>query len=113
LVAGWVVLQQTSMTGMSTVTGSATTVGYFLLALGAVVFLTGIYVLVTRIMRGRAVGLLMLTYGVIMLTLGVGMMARFINLMMEGSSMISGVAMILSGIAMLYSGLDMRNRKMM
>jgi len=99
---------------MPTVTGSAATAGYFLLALGAVVFLTGIYVLVARMMRGHAVGLLMLTYGVIMLALGVGMMARFINLMMEGSSMISGVAMILSGVAMLYSGLDMtRNRKMM
>lgn len=107
MVAGWVVLQQTSMMGMSTVTGSAATVGYFLLALGAVVFLTGIYVLVVRIMRGHAVGLLMMVYGLIMLALGVGMMGRFINFMMGGFSMISGVAMILSGVAMLYSGLDM------
>jgi hypothetical protein len=81
--------------------------GYLLLALGAIVFLTGAYVLLSRMMRHRStIGLLMIVYGVIMLVLGVGMIGQFFNFMMQGS-LASGIVMILVGLAMLYSGLGM------
>ena len=104
---GWVFLQQKPDMGMSMMTGSATAVGYFLLAFGAVVFLTGVYVLGVRMMKRAGVGLLMIIFGVIMLALGVGMIGRFINFMQQGSSTISGIAMILLGLTMLYCGSDM------
>jgi len=78
--------------------------------------LTGVYVLVSRMMEHRStIGLLMIIYGVIMLVLGVGMIGQLFNLMMQGSS-VSGMAMILVGLVMLYSGWGMariRKRKMM
>ena len=81
--------------------------GYSLLALGAIVFLTGVYVLVTRVMEHRStVRLLMIVYGVTMLVLGVGMIGQLFNIMMQGST-VSGIAMILVGLAMLYSGSQM------
>jgi uncharacterized membrane protein len=84
-----------------------TLAGYLLLALGAIVFLTGVYVLLSRMMRHRStIGLLMIVYGAIMLVLGVGMIGQFFNFMMQGS-LVSGVVMILVGLAMLYSGLGM------
>ena len=107
IAVGWILLQQMPGMGMSTMTGSATAVGYFLLPFGAIVFLTGVYALGVRMMKRAAVGLLMTIFGVIMLALGVGMIGRFINFMQQGSSMISGAAMILLGLGMLYSGSDM------
>ena len=81
--------------------------GYSLLALGAIVFLTGVYVLVTRVMEHRStVRLLMIVYGVTMLVLGAGMIGQLFNIMMQGST-VSGIAMILVGLAMLYSGSQM------
>jgi len=81
--------------------------GYLLLALGAIVFLTGVYVLFTRMMEHRSrVGLLMVVYGVAMLVLGAGMIGQLFNIMMQGST-VSGIAMILVGLAMLYSGSQM------
>lgn len=86
---------------------SASLAGYSLLALGAVVLLTGAYVLVSRMMKHRSmIGLLMIIYGVIMIVLGVGMIGRLFNFMMQGSS-VSGVAMIVVGLIMLYSGSGM------
>ena len=81
--------------------------GCSLLALGAIVFLTGVYVLVTRVMEHRStVRLLMIVYGVTMLVLGAGMIGQLFNIMMQGST-VSGIAMILVGLAMLYSGSQM------
>jgi uncharacterized membrane protein HdeD (DUF308 family) len=86
---------------------SSALAGYSLLALGAIVFLTGVYVLVTRVMKHRStIGLLMIVYGVAMLVLGAGMIGQLFNIMMQGST-VSGVAMILVGLAMLYSGSQM------
>jgi len=69
--------------------------------------LTGVYVLVTRVMEHRStVRLLMIVYGVAMLVLGAGMIGQLFNIMMQGST-VSGVAMILVGLAMLYSGSQM------
>jgi len=86
---------------------SSALAGYSLLALGAIVFLTGVYVLVTRVMEHRStVRLLMIVYGVAMLVLGAGMIGQLFNIMMQGST-VSGVAMILVGLAMLYSGSQM------
>jgi len=89
------------------ISGSNTLAGYLLLGLGVIVLLTGLYVLVSRMMKHRStIALLMFVYGAIMLVLGVGMIARFFNLMMQGSS-VSGIAMIIVGLAMLYSGSGM------
>jgi uncharacterized membrane protein HdeD (DUF308 family) len=86
---------------------SGTLAAYFLFALGAIVFLTGVYLLASRMTEHHStIGLLMIIYGVIMLVLGVGMIGQFFNLMMQGSS-VSGIAMILVGLVMLYSGSGM------
>ena len=86
---------------------SSALAGYSLLALGAIVFLTGMYMLVTRVMEHRStIGLLMIVYGVAMLVLGAGMIGQLFNIMMQGST-VSGIAMILVGLAMLYSGSQM------
>jgi hypothetical protein len=109
LFVGSSILQQNSMmvNGPMMISASSTLTGYFLLGLGAIVFLTGLYVLVSRMMKHRStIALLMVVYGVIMLVLGVGMIGRFFNLMMQGSS-VSGIAMIIVGLAMLYSGSGM------
>lgn len=81
---------------------------YLLLILGGVVFLTGVYVIASKMMaHGSTIGLLMLLYGAIMLALGVGMIGQLLNLMTMQSSVVSGTLMILVGMAMLYSGFDM------
>ena len=107
IAVGWVFLQQKPEIGMSMMVGSAMAVGYFLLALGAAVFLAGVYVLSVRMMKRVTVGLLMIVFGVIMLALGMGMIGQFINFMQQGSSTISGIVMIFLGLSMLYSGYDM------
>jgi hypothetical protein len=109
LFVGSSILQQNSMmvNGPMMISASSTLAGYFLLGLGVIVFLTGLYVLVSRMMKYRStIASLMIVYGVIMLVLGVGMIGQFFNLMMQGSS-VSGIAMILVGLAMLYSGSGM------
>jgi hypothetical protein len=109
LFVGSSILQQNSMmgNGLMMISASSTLAGYFLLGLGVIVFLTGLYVLVSRMMKHRSmIALLMVVYGVIMLVPGVGMIRQFFNLMMQGSS-VSGIAMILVGLAMLYSGSGM------
>jgi drug/metabolite transporter (DMT)-like permease len=108
VVVGLLILQQNSMgMGGAMMGGSWVFASYFLLALGAIVLLTGAYVLASKTMKHRsATGLLMLFYGVIMLVLGAGMIGQLFGFMMRGS-IVSGVTMIFLGLAMLYSGLDM------
>ena len=93
--------------GSPMMSASRALAGYSLLALGAIVFLTGVYVLATRMMKHRStIGLLMIVYGAVMLVLGAGMIGQLFNIMMQGST-VSGVTMILVGLAMLYSGSQM------
>ena len=108
LVVGMLILQQNSMRMSSQMmTGdSGTLASYFLLALGVIVLLTGVYVLVSKTMSHVTAGFLMILYGVVMLILGVGMIGQLFNFMMQGSA-VSGIAMIFVGLAMLYSGFDM------
>lgn len=111
LVAGVVLIQPTMMMrGSSTmVPMMGLWVGYFLVALGLVVLLTGVYLVFARMMMNRSfVGLLMLTYGLIMLVLGTAMLRNLVP-MMQGSTL-SGVAMLGSGILMLYSGYGMSKK---
>ena len=83
--------------------------GYFLLALGIVVLLTGVYMLTVRMMQSRSsFGWLMILYGVIMLILGVGMIGQMFSVMQ--SSTLSGSVMIIVGVAMLYSGANMTRK---
>lgn len=90
-------------------TPSTAWAGYFLLALGLIVLLTGLYMLTARMMRNRSLfGWLMIVYGVTMLILGAGMIGEVFS-MMQGST-ISGGVMILVGLAMLYSGFGMAGR---
>jgi hypothetical protein len=108
IFVGLLILQpnQTGMSNpmMSTSNGLA---GYSLLALGVIVFLTGVYVLVTKMMKHRSTtGLLMIAYGLIMLVLGAGMIGQLFSIMMQGST-VSGIVMILVGLVMLYSGSQM------
>jgi len=105
---GLLILQPNPMgMGSPMMSASSALAGYSLLALGAIVFLTGVYVLVTRMMEHRStIGLLMIVYGVVMLVLGAGMIGQLFNIMMQGST-VSGIVMILVGLAMLYSGSQM------
>lgn len=104
LVAGLVLLQPAGMMTSSTARWG----GYFLLVLGSIVLLTGVYLLTSRMMRNRStIGGLMLLYGVIMLVLGVAMFVRVFS-MMQGST-VSGFVMLLLGVLMLYSGYGMRS----
>ena len=82
--------------------------GYFLIALGVIVLLTGLYLFVPRMMNRSFVGSLMLLYGVIMLVLGIGMLGRVLSMMQN--STLSGAAMLITGMAMLYSGYDMAKK---
>jgi dipeptide/tripeptide permease len=91
---------------MSLIRGSMMLGAYALLALGAVVLVTGAYVLAFSAMRRFTIGVLMISYGLVMLALGVGMVGRLIIVMIQGSAS-SGTVMILLGLAMLYSGFDM------
>jgi len=103
--AGLSILSQESMK-MSLIRGSMMLGAYALLALGAVVLVTGAYVLAFSAMRRFTIGVLMISYGLVMLALGVGMVGRLIIVMIQGSAS-SGTVMILLGLAMLYSGFDM------
>ncbi len=90
-------------------TSSVLWAGYFLLALGALVLFTGVYMISASMMRHRSgFGWLMILYGVIMLVVGVGMMGQMFP-MMQGSAL-SGSVMIVVGAAMLYSGSDMARK---
>ncbi len=82
--------------------------GYFLVGLGVVVLVTGVYISVTRMMNSPLIGALMLVYGIVMYGLGIGMLVRLFSLMQY--SAISGVVMLLVGTAMLFSGYDMRRK---
>ncbi len=109
-VAGLALLQPTGMNSMGMRTSMnlfpSSVAGYFLLVLGAIVFLTGLFMLSMWMMRHRSgFGLLMLMYGVIMLILGFMMLGQVI-FMMQGSTL-SGATMIIVGLAMLYSGSTM------
>lgn len=112
LVVGASVIQSQSepmgtQSMMSVSAGSST--GYVVLALGIVVLMTGLYLLVTRLMQHRqGFGLLMILYGLVMLVLGAGMIGQMF--MMMQASLISGSVMIVVGLAMLYSGADMVRR---
>ncbi len=80
--------------------------GYFLLVLGTLVLMTGLYLMTVRMMRRRSsFGLLMLVYGVIMLILGVAMLGHLF-FMMQGSTL-SGFTMVTLAAAMIYSGSTM------
>jgi uncharacterized membrane protein HdeD (DUF308 family) len=108
LFVGSSILQQNSMMMSSMIVNwPAQLVGYFLLVLGVIVLLTGVYLLVSKMMRKRSmIGWLMIIYGLIMLALGTGMIEQVFGSMMQWSST-SGIVMILVGLAMLYSGYDM------
>jgi drug/metabolite transporter (DMT)-like permease len=108
ILAGVGVLQPGPMMGSESSMFSAVSgwAGFFLIGLGVVVFLTGLYIVVSRMMNSSLVSSLMPAYGVIMLVLGVSMLGRVFSMMQY--SAISGVAMLLLGAAMLYSGYDMR-----
>jgi hypothetical protein len=111
IIAGIVLLQ--TQTSMMTDNMSGSIVrfvfGYFLLALGMVVLVTGLYLLTAKMMmKGLLLRGLMLIYGMIMLALGVGMLGRLFPLMQ--GSLLSGVAMLVTGTAMLYSGLNMAKK---
>lgn len=82
--------------------------GYFLVFLGVIVLLTGLYLLTPRMMNRSIIGPLMLLYGVIMLVLGIGMLGRMFSMMQN--STLSGAVMLLTGVAMLYSGYGMTKK---
>lgn len=119
LVAGWalmvsvppmmpitVPLGETTLPTMMPVGRSTLVVSYFLLALGAIVLVTGVSMFYAKMMMHRlSFGRLMVVYGVIMLVLGAGMIGNLFS-MMQGSA-ISGAAMLVLGVAMLYSGSSM------
>ena len=108
LWAGSSILLQTSMAMSPMGNGSATLWGYFLIAVGIIVLLTGAIVLVSKVMS-RFIGPLMIVYGLVMLVLGAGMIGGFLNIMMR-ESWLSGIVMLVLGFAMLYSGSKMTRR---
>ena len=116
VVVGLLILPRNSMAmGNAVMNGSAIFAAYFLLALGIVVFVTGVCVFIFGMKHQSVTGLLMILYGVLMLILGVGMIEQVFSFMMQGS-IISGIVMILVGLVMLYSGFNMaktRNTRMM
>lgn len=102
IVAGLALLRPAGMMVSSTATWG----GYFLLILGSIVLLTGLYLLTSHMMKNRStIGGLMVLYGVIMLVLGVAMLGQLFS-MMQGSTL-SGSVMLLMGVLMLYSGYGM------
>ena len=108
LFVGMWILQPNPMgMGSPVISGPNTLAGYSLIALGAIVLLTGVYVSLARMIEHRStIGLLMIVYGIVMLVLGAGMLGQLFNIMMQGSA-VSGIAMILVGLVMLYSGSQM------
>ena len=109
LVVGFMILQQTS-SRMNMQVSDDGIFGWFLVAFGVMVVMSGGYALVSRMMRCREMGVLMVVYGLVMLVIGIGMIEQLFNLMMRGS-IISGLVMILIGITMLYCGVDMTLRR--
>jgi drug/metabolite transporter (DMT)-like permease len=106
IIVGAILLQQPMETQPMMQFSPTSWVGYFLLALGVIVLLSGMYVLAARMMKRRtAFGMLMILYGIVMLALGAGMLGQML-FMMQGF-VISGTVMIIIGLAMLYSGYDM------
>ena len=119
MVAGWALLEstppmmpitvplgETNLPTMMPIGESGLAPGYFLLGLGVIVFLTGVYMFYRKMMMHRSrFGLLMIGYGIIMLVLGVGMIGNLFS-MMQGSAL-SGTVMLVVGVAMLYSGSTM------
>jgi hypothetical protein len=102
IVAGLGLLQPTGMM----LSPTATWGGYFLLILGAIVLLTGLYLFTSHMMKKRStVGGLMVLYGVIMLVLGLAMLGQMFSVM-RGSTL-SGSVMLVMGVLMLYSGYGM------
>jgi uncharacterized membrane protein HdeD (DUF308 family) len=109
LVAGLALLQPVGMMAGETMRGSSSAMlgGYFLLVLGVIVLLTGLYVLTSPMMKHYSIiGGLMFLYGAIMLVLGLAMLGKVFSTM-QGSTL-SGAVMLLLGAAMLYSGYGMR-----
>ena len=107
---GLIILQQpssaASMMMETSRTQTSISLGYSILALGAVVLFTGLYMLTVKMMQHRSgFGLLMILYGIIMLISGAGMIGQMF-FVMQGSTF-SGGLMIVVGLAMLYSGSDM------
>jgi hypothetical protein len=109
VIAGIALLQPTMMMGSETMMAlpNALWAGFFLIALGVIVLLTGLYLLTPRMMKRSIIGPLMLLYGIVMLVLGFGMLGRIFSMMQN--STLSGAVMVLMGIAMLYSGYGMTN----
>jgi uncharacterized membrane protein len=106
IIVGAVILQQPMGNQPMMELSPSSWIGYFLLALGIIVLLSGLYVLTARMMtRRKQFGWLMIVYGVVMLVLGAGMLGQMFS-MMQGF-VISGTVMIVIGLAMLYSGYDM------
>jgi hypothetical protein len=111
LVAGLALLQPSEMMPAQPMSASSSLswVGYFLVALGVIVLLTGLYLFKAHMMSNSTIiGALMLLYGLIMLGLGVGMLGQVFSVM-QGSTL-SGAVMILMGILMLYSGYGMTKK---
>ena len=105
MVAGLALLQPAGMMVSSTAMWG----GYFLLMLGSMVLLTGLYLLTSHVMKNRStIGGVMVLYGVIMLVLGVAMLGQVFS-MMQGSTL-SGSVMLLMGTLMLYSGYGMAKK---
>jgi uncharacterized membrane protein len=109
VIAGLGLLQPTMMMGSETMVApsNALWASFFLIALGVIVLLTGLYLLTPRMMKRSIIGPLMLLYGLVMLVLGFGMLGRGFSMMQN--STLSGAVMLLTGIAMLYSGYGMTN----
>jgi hypothetical protein len=106
IIVGAVILQQPMGNQPMMELSPSSWIGYFLLALGIIVLLSGLYVLTARMMtRRKQFGWLMIVYGVVMLVLGAGMLGQMFS-MMQGF-VISGTVMIVIGLAMLYSGYNM------
>jgi hypothetical protein len=110
VIAGVALVQPTLMMGSETMVApsNALWAGFFLVALGVIVLLTGLYLLSRRMMNRSIIGPLMLLYGVVMLVLGIGMLGRVFSMMQN--STLSGAVMLLTGIAMLYSGYGMTKK---
>jgi hypothetical protein len=119
LAAGWALLQSVQSMMPITMTRPEMTIiirsqalwlAYFLIGLGVVVFITSVYLLVSRMMRHvSSIGWLMILYGVTMLFLGVGMIGQLLAMMQR--SLFSGSVMIIVGMVMLYSGYGMVRMK--
>jgi len=102
-------LGETNLPTMMPIGQSVLALGYFLLGLGVLVFLTGVYMFFRKMMMHRSLfGLLMIGYGIIMLVLGAGMIGNLFS-MMQGSAL-SGTVMLVVGVAMLYSGATMARK---